>query len=63
METKKNTFSELKNHLYSTHVLTLPDLQEPFDIETNASDYVISVVLTQHGNPVAYHNETLSNTI
>jgi hypothetical protein len=44
-------------------MLSLPDLQQPFEIETDASDYVVGVVLTQHGHPMAYHSETLSYTI
>ena len=43
-------------------MLTLPDLQQPFEIETDASDYAIGEVLTQHGHPMAYHSETLSDT-
>ena len=56
-------FSELKNRLFSAPVLTLPDLQQPFEIETDASSYAISVVLTQHGHPMAYQSETLSDTV
>ena len=44
-------------------MLTLPDLQQPFEIETDASDYAIGVVLTQQGHLVAYHSETLFDTI
>ena len=44
-------------------MLTLPDLQQPFEIETNASDYAIGAVLTQQGHPIAYHNATLSDTV
>ena len=44
-------------------MLTLPDLQQPFEMETNASNYAIGAVLTQQGNPVAYHSETLSNIV
>eukprot|EP00253_Pinus_taeda_P017018 PITA_17018 len=44
-------------------MLTLPDLQQPFEIEKDALDYAIGVVLTQHRHPVAYHGETLSDTI
>ena len=44
-------------------VLTLPDLQQPFDIEIDASDYAIGVILTQHGHPVAYHSEKFSDTV
>jgi hypothetical protein len=44
-------------------VLTFLDLQQPFEIETDAFDYAIGVVLTQQGNPVTYHSETLSDTV
>jgi hypothetical protein len=55
--------NDLKQRFCSTPLLSLPDLQQPFDIETDASDYVVGVVLTQHNHPVAYHNETLSYVI
>jgi hypothetical protein len=54
---------ELKHRLRSTPVLTLPYLQQPFEIETDASDYAIGAVLTQHGHPGEYHSETLSDTV
>jgi hypothetical protein len=44
-------------------VLTLPDLQQPFEIEIDAYDYAIGAVLTQHGHPVEYHSETLFDTV
>ena len=53
----------MKNRLCSVPVLTLLDLQQPFEIETNASDYAIGAVLTQQGHPVAFHSETLSHTV
>ena len=62
-ESQWKAFGELKHRLCSTPVLTLPDLQQPFEIETDASDYAIGAVLTQHGQPVAYHSETLSDTV
>jgi hypothetical protein len=60
---QQKAFDDLKQRLCSAPVLSLPDLQHPFEIETDASDYVVGVVLTQHGHPVAYHSETLSDTI
>ena len=42
--------------------MPLPNLQQPFEIETDASDYAIGAILTQQGHPVAYHSETLSDT-
>eukprot|EP00253_Pinus_taeda_P004160 PITA_04160 len=59
-ESQQKAFTELKHHLYSTPVLALPDLQQPFKIEADASNNAIAVVLTQHEHPMAYHNETLS---
>ena len=44
-------------------MLTLPYMQQPFEIETDASEYAIGVVLTQKGLPVAYHSQTLSDTV
>ena len=44
-------------------MLALPDLKQLFEVEIDASDYAIGVVLTQHGHPVEYHSETLSGTV
>jgi hypothetical protein len=52
-------FDVLKKHLYSTPILSLPNLQHPFEIEIYASDYVVGAVLTQHDRPMAHHSETL----
>ena len=62
-ESQQKAFIELKYHLYSALVLAFPDLQQPFEVETDASDYVIGVVLTQHKHPLAYHSETLSDIV
>jgi hypothetical protein len=57
---QQQAFDELKKHLFSSPIISLPDLHHPFEIETDASDYVVGIVLTQHDHPVAYHSETLS---
>ena len=62
-KTQQKAFTELKHHLCCAPVLTLLDLQQPFEIETDASDYAIGAVLTQQGHPVACHSETLSDTV
>jgi len=62
-ESQQKTFTELKDHLCMTPVLTLPDLQQPFEVEMDTSDYAIGAVLTQHGHPMAYHNETLLDIV
>jgi hypothetical protein len=38
-------------------------MKQPFEIETNASEYVLGIVLTQHGHSMEYHSETLSDTV
>jgi hypothetical protein len=60
---QQQAFDDLNNRLCSSLVLSLLDHQYPFEIETNASDYVVGIVLTQHGHPMAYHSETLSDVV
>eukprot|EP00253_Pinus_taeda_P010737 PITA_10737 len=62
-EYQQKAFTKLKDRLCSASVLTLPYLQQPFEVETDASHYAIGAVLTQHGHPVAYHSEKLSNAV
>jgi hypothetical protein len=62
-ESQQKSFEEMKHHLCSTPVLSLPDVQQPVKIEIDASNYVVGVVLIQHGNLVAYHSETLSDAV
>jgi hypothetical protein len=38
-------------------------MKQPFDIEIDAYDYVVGVVLTHHKHLVAYHSETLFDTV
>ena len=60
---QQQSFNDLKQRLCSTPVHSLPDLQQPFEIEIDALDYVVGVVLTQHGHLMVYHSETLSNVV
>ena len=62
-ESQQKAFIELKYHLCFAPMLILPDLQQPFEIKIDASDYAIREVLTQQGHLVAYHSDTLSNTV
>jgi hypothetical protein len=60
---QQQAFDDMKHCLCSTPVLSFPYLQKPFKIETNAYEYVVGAVLTQHSHLVAYHSETLSDTV
>ena len=41
----------------------LHDFHKPFETEINASDYSLSVVITQLGHPIAFHPKTFSDTV
>jgi hypothetical protein len=60
---QQQAFDDLKKCLCSSPVHSLLNLQHPFEIKTYASEYAVGIVLTQHGHPVAYHNETLSDVV
>jgi hypothetical protein len=56
---QQQEFDDLNQCMCSTLVLSLPDQKHPFEIEIDASDYVMGAVLTQHKHIMAYHKETL----
>ena len=43
---QQREFEDLKHHLCSSPVVSFSDLQQPFDIDIDAYDYVVGVVLT-----------------
>jgi len=53
----------LKEKISTVPVLALPNLQRPFEIEINASDYAMGVVLMQHGKPICYQSETFNSVV
>jgi len=60
---QQQAFDDQNHRLCSTPILSFLNLQQPFKIETDASHYVVGAFLTQHGHAVAYHTETLSDTV
>lgn len=52
-------FQALKHALTSTPVLALPNFQQGFTIETDASDIGIGAVLSQNQHPVAFVSKAL----
>ena len=59
---QQKAFDTLKDSLYSSPVLVLPDVRLPFEVETDASQYAMGAVLKQGGRPVAYHSESFTTS-
>ena len=60
---QQKAFDTLKEKISTALVLALPDLQHPVEIEIDANDYAMGVVLMQHGKPISYHSETFTSAI
>jgi hypothetical protein len=60
---QQQDFDDLKEHFFSSPILSLLDLYNPFEIEKYVSNYVVGIVLTQHAHPTMYHSETLSDIV
>ncbi|XP_028223682.1 uncharacterized protein LOC114405278 [Glycine soja] len=56
----QTAFETLKQALTSAPVLTLPNFQLPFTIETDASAIGMGAVLSQQGHPIAYFSKPFS---
>jgi hypothetical protein len=56
----QSSFDQVKQVMSTTPVLALPDFSEVFEIETDACDTGIGVVLSQKGHPIAFYSKALS---
>jgi hypothetical protein len=60
---QKKDFDTLKEKISTTPVLSLTNLQQPFENETNVSGYVMGAVLMQYCKPICYYSETFNQAI
>jgi hypothetical protein len=60
---QQKAFDELKRKIDQAPMLTLPNLQKPFEVETVASGYAMGAVLTQGGRPIYYHSEVFHGAV
>ena len=57
----EDAFQLIKIRLTTTPILVLPNFANPFELHCNASKVGIEAILSQHGRPVAYFSEKLSD--
>jgi hypothetical protein len=60
---KHKYFDTLKGKINTAPVLALPNLQQPFEIEIDASGYAMGAVLMQYHKPICYHFETFNQVV
>jgi hypothetical protein len=53
----------LKEKISTAPVLALSNLQQPFEIETDASGYAMGVELMQYRKPICYHSKTFNQDV
>jgi hypothetical protein len=51
-KTKQRSFEDLKKKISDALVLAMLNLQQPFELEIDASGYVLGEILMQAGSPV-----------
>eukprot|EP00253_Pinus_taeda_P034057 PITA_34057 len=56
---QQKDFEELKKKTSQALVMALPNLERPFEVETNASGYDMGVVFMQGGRIAYYHSNIL----
>ena len=59
-EEVEEAFEKLKKAMMSLPVLALPNFDQSFEIETDASGYGNGVVLIQSKCPIAYYSHTIA---
>ena len=60
---KQQAFDTLKKKISSAPILALPNLRQPFEIQTDASNYAMGAVLLQYGKPICFHSETFNGVV
>ena len=58
---QSDAFRQVKQLIAEQIMLSWPDLNKPFDIETDASDFQLGAVIKQDGRPIAFFSRKLTN--
>ena len=57
----QQAFETMKSIVAADALLAFPDPNQPFDIETDASDYQLGAMIKQNGHPIAYYSWKLNS--
>jgi hypothetical protein len=60
---QQKAFDTLNERISLVPVLALPNLRQPFEIQTDARNYAMGAVLLQHGKPICFHYETFNGVV
>jgi hypothetical protein len=60
---KQKYFNILKEKISTTPILALPNLQQPFETETDSNGYAMGAVLMEYDNPICYHSKNFNQAV
>ena len=60
---QQKSFDALKENISLAPILALPDLRQPFEIQTDTSNYDMGAVSLQHGKPICFYYETFNGAV
>ncbi|GJT01042.1 WRKY family transcription factor [Tanacetum coccineum] len=62
-QSSQKAFEQIKEHLYESHILALPDFNQLFKVECDASGVGIGAILLQNKCPIVYFSEKLDGSM
>jgi hypothetical protein len=60
---QQKDFDTLKEKINIAPILALPNLQQPFEIETNANRYAMGAILMQYRKPICYQSKNFNQVV
>ena len=57
----QQVFETMKSIVVADALLAYPDPNQPFNVETDTSDYQLGAMIKQNGRPIAYYSQKLNS--